>query len=378
MSETAGDDGVESLRLKTESFFCRFVGVNSDFASIVFRSCLSLLPEAEETAFLASRCLEVLCCSAVDEDSAAVDVMKTVRPEEFMVVADSMKRRFTRSHDFLYAVIDLYFKVYDGKMSEEEKTQICSCIDCNMISPQLLMEAVQNPRMPLRFVVQAMLTEQLNTQRSICSTTITATRSSDDHPSNKTEPPPANDRHNAPTLGAILQRDAALRQVAQLKSAINTTTSRIHSLEKELGNMKKLLIESERHRGVVDSGRSASFRFSKESSSGKKIERGERGSISSDNLRFRVTSSTTESSSGTPRLKKNNLGLRLIKGLKSVFRVPDNLSSSKDSKIGGSGSGSGLGSGKVNVDHEDDYVFKGDRMSIADHVILHSRNRSIS
>ncbi|KAL9251781.1 BTB/POZ domain-containing protein [Drosera capensis] len=361
----------ESLRHRTESYFSRSVSTNRDFASIVFKSCLKLLPEAEERACLASRCLEVMC---EGEDSTGEEI-RAVRPEEFVVIVESMGRRFTGSHDFLYEVIDLYLKVYDGKVSEDQKTQICNTIGCNMVSPELLMRAVQNHRMPLRFVVQAMLTEQLNTHRSICTTAV-ATRSIPNHSSSRAERPP--NHKKVPTLGAILQQDAAHRQATQLKAAINTTMSRINCLEKELSTMKKRLVESERHRGIADGGRSASFRFSNESTVNK-IERGERGSISSDNLRFRVN--TVGSPAGrlgnnaeTPRLKKSHLGQRLIRGLKSVFR------GSKDSKVGGS---SKEGEDYV-YSEDDDVLFKEGQLcstterGLAEIVHSHNRTRSIS
>ncbi|GAB4846894.1 hypothetical protein Ancab_025902 [Ancistrocladus abbreviatus] len=345
----------DSLRQKTESYFCLVVAVNRDFASIVFQSCLSLLPEAEELAFLASRCLQVLCSAEEEGDTVVVtyaDGIKTVRPEDFLIIADSMQRRFARSHDFLYTVVDLYLKVYSGKMSEDLKAQICNCIDCNMLSPQLLMHAVQNSRMPLRFVVQAMLTEQLNTHRSIFTAITTAT--STNHLSSRHELPL--DTQSVTTLGAILQRDAALRQVAQLKAAIDTTTSRIQSLEKELSGMKKRLIDSERRRNVVDSSRSASCRFSKETSN--RIERGEKGSVSSGNLRYGATAeekgrAILEGSTATdtegPRPKKSTLSQILMKGLKGVFRVPT-YSVSKDSKVGAAGKEGGDENGDGNRD----------------------------
>ncbi|EPS65728.1 hypothetical protein M569_09050, partial [Genlisea aurea] len=47
--------GEENLLQKTESYFRRIVAVNGDCASIVIRSCFSLLPEAETAASLVSR-----------------------------------------------------------------------------------------------------------------------------------------------------------------------------------------------------------------------------------------------------------------------------------------------------------------------------------
>ncbi|KNA06502.1 hypothetical protein SOVF_180390, partial [Spinacia oleracea] len=255
--EMDGIVGEESLRELTESYFRDVVRVNKTLTCDVFCSSLSLLPESEQTAFLASRCIEGLLDDAGEGGGGAVscaDGLKTVSPEGFRVIADSMQRRYTANHDLLYRVVDLYFLVYNGKMSEDQKTQITTCIDCSILSQTLLMHAVQNPRMPLRFIVQAMLIEQLNTHRSLFSvlnpTTTTTTTASTTQFDPRLSDSPA-------TLGAILERDAALRQVTQLRAAIDTTCSRIQTLENELFGMKKLLMESEKQKGGHRSSSSA-------------------------------------------------------------------------------------------------------------------------
>ncbi|KAJ0040884.1 hypothetical protein Pint_27894 [Pistacia integerrima] len=331
MTETNDDD--EDLREITEAYFCRVVTINREYALIVFRSCLSLLPEAETAAFLVSRCIDAL--SLTDEGYSMVnlfDDVVTLHAEDFEIVAESMSLRLS-GHDVLYEIVDLYFKEHSGKLTEEQKTHICCYIDCNKFSSQLLLHAVQNPRMPLRFIIRAMLTEQLNTRRSIVS----ASYNHNSHRHHQYSRDPI-------TLGAILQRDAALREAAQLKAAMNATSSRIQNLENELDGMKKLLIETEKERSeltemnkllvepaekercVLVSGRSASFHHVTENS---KIERGERGSVSSLNIRFsdgreegRALGSLSfeGSRNGNPRMKKN-ISLRLIAGLKRTFRV---------------------------------------------------------
>ncbi|KAL8168338.1 hypothetical protein V2J09_009837 [Rumex salicifolius] len=339
----AGDfrDGTgDSLQRKAESYFCRAVAVNCDLSASVFLSSLSLMPEAEDLVFLPSRCLEAL--SSMDDShdgvSGCADCLKAVPPVQFQIIVDSMQRRLNRSHDFLYGIIDLYLKVYDGNISEERKTQICSSIDCSMLSPQILMQSVQNPRMPLRFIVQAMLMEQLNTHRSV-SNAITSSRLTHHDQinyqvvDNEILPSEAN------TLSVFLQRDAALQQVAQLKAAIDTTTSRIQSLENELTNMRLRLNESKKDVSNIKEenfcGRSVSCRFSTKTVN--KVERGERGSISSSNLRFKVLPpsdqgelvqerSSSSNENGYPKTKKNIIQW-FIKGLKSALRVP--LSGSK-------------------------------------------------
>ncbi|XP_074295280.1 BTB/POZ domain-containing protein At3g49900 [Silene latifolia] len=353
------EDGVEdSLREITESYLCNVLLDNKESTYTIFRASLNLLPEAEQTARITSRCLEMLFCTVDDGDCdsggafSCADGLKTVSPENFEVIADSMQRRFTRSHDLLYRVIDLYFLVYNGKvMSEDQRTQITRCIDCSILSEPLLMHAVQNPRMPLRFVVQAMLIEQLNTHRSIFSAINTTTTTAITKPRPHHEFP----SESPATLGAILERDAALRQVAHLRSAIDTTTSRIQTLEKELSFMKKILGDRQKEKreetGILlleDGGKSASCRFSLNDGNNHKVERGERGSVSSSMVRLfgggKTNSNTTDipkhrlvgsSSSSSwcmqsdhrsPKANaKGNFRQRLIKGLRNVFGVNNKL-----------------------------------------------------
>ncbi|XP_039000774.1 BTB/POZ domain-containing protein At3g49900-like [Hibiscus syriacus] len=326
MTETKGD-GDSNLKQMTENYFHRFIAVNGEYAAIVFRSCLTLLPEAETTSFLVSRCVEAMDLA---EDGNGLDGyfddVISLRAEDFRIVTESIHQRF-EYHDLLYKIVDFYLEEHNEKTSEEQKTQICNSIDCNKLSPQLLLHAVQNPRMPLRFVVRAMLVEQLNTRRTIFS-------AADHHLSRSHRPRTSNnDDDDNITLGEILERDATKRETAQLKAAMDATSSRIQTLEKQLLCMKKILQESDENviegtgggsRDVLESGRSASFHYD----SGNKIERAYLGAPSSASFRFSdgpkeraLGSSTPENSAiASPRIKRN-IGQRLIKGIKSALRV---------------------------------------------------------
>lgn len=211
-------------------------------------------------------------------------------------------------------------------MTEEQKIRLCNYIDCTMLSSQALLHAVQNPRMPLRFVVQAMFIEQLNTRRSLFS----AANHHNHNPQSE----------DSATLTALIQRDAALRQVAQLKAAISTTNSRIQSLERELSAMRKCLQESENNRNALNSRRSQSFRFSSEN----KIERGQMGSVSSASFRIvtskglrasKSSASDQESFDRSPLVEKKSRR-RFIDVLKSAFRM-SSLVSKKNLESNGAG-----------------------------------------
>ncbi|CAI9758487.1 unnamed protein product [Fraxinus pennsylvanica] len=307
MSETRGPRD-ENLCQKTENYFRLAVAVNLEYVSIVLRSCFSLLPEVETTACLVSRCIEAL--SLMGDVEAVTSCLHDVRKlcfEDFQLILKSTNQRLIECHDLLYIITDLYLKEHIVKMTEDQKTELCTYVDCSILSSKILMRAVQNPRMPLRFVVHAMFVEQLNTRRSIISIV--------DHQDHKHQ------TEDAVTLGSILKRDAALHRVAELKAVMNSTNSRVHCLEKELSGMRKLLNESEYITNRTDLGRSASFHLSSEN----KIERGQIGSISSISL-HNVTnsvgvgySSSQVSVDGKTRM---NFRQRFVKGLKSAFRVP--------------------------------------------------------
>lgn len=112
MSDTENNTNDENLVDVTEKYFRRVVAVNRDYASVVFRSCLELLPEAETMAYLGSRCLEAW--SLEDEgdngDITCFEDFKCVDVENFMVLASSLNRRF-KCHDLIYNIALLYLKV---------------------------------------------------------------------------------------------------------------------------------------------------------------------------------------------------------------------------------------------------------------------------
>ncbi|KAF5205820.1 BTB/POZ domain-containing protein [Thalictrum thalictroides] len=340
-------NGVNNLRKKTESYFEQAVSVNREYAIIVLRSCLSLLPVAE-SASMVSRCIEALTLThhGVSENvNGWVDEIMSLTTEDFQLIADSMHEQFSDNHDLLYRIADLYLQEHTGKITEEEKTRICSSVDCNKLSPHLIMHAVQNPRMPLRFIVRAMLVEQLNTRCTIISTTTSAVNNRQP----RHNPQHNNEYNQSMTLGAMLQRDATFRQVAQLKATMEATSSKIETLEKDLMRMKKVLDSSKKkQRESSDSGRSASFRFSSE----RKIEKEDRGP-NSTSLRFSdkrergvlsLSPSSSEISMNESVILKRekSFGWKLMNGLKTALRMSPTSKHDSKSSISSKVDGNGL------------------------------------
>lgn len=180
----------------------------------------------------------------------------------------------------------------DGVLTEEEKNRVAGYVDCNRLSQQGLVHAVQNPNMPLRMVIQAMLVEQYNTRVSVFSATTSRSAAAARKP------------HKGVTLGAILQRDAAPHQVARLKASMAATNERILSLEKDLTGMKERLKESEKREVSDQPVKSASFRFSWEEK-----RRSVRGT------------SHVENGCTVGSCKGRSLGRVLLNGMRKVFRT---------------------------------------------------------
>ncbi|KAI4387205.1 hypothetical protein MLD38_005054 [Melastoma candidum] len=319
MTPGDGCDGGDDLRLRTETSFRQYVSVNVEYIPILFRSCLDLLPEAEKEALLVSRCLEAWG-GVVDGDGAVSDSLCTwledvvrVKIGDFSSMVESLHHRLT-SHDVLYKIIDLYLKEWGGKLSEQQMAQLCDAVDCTRLSPGQLVHAVQNPRVPLRFVIRAMLVEHLHTRHSVASAY--------DRLPTRPNPRDRGRPLKVPTLGSILRRDAAERQAAQLKSAMEATNSRIEGLEKEIDEMKERLLGnkedgSAKLEGPVDGSRSMSFHFGQATAAEKAVGRGGKGSVS---LRTESEGSTLMEKESTRR-NNHGFGRRLVQGLKNVFGV---------------------------------------------------------
>ncbi|KAH1223664.1 BTB/POZ domain-containing protein [Glycine max] len=307
-AELLGMTGEENLREVTESYFERVVGID---ASMVLRSCVALLPESETTASLASRCIEALVWE--DDVSCLNDVV-----------------------GYIFALENKY-----GKLTEEQKSEICNSIDCSRLSSHTLVDCVQNPRMPLRFIVRAILMEHLNTRRSVTAAArAPATTGAQQQPERT-------------SLREILQRDTADRETTQIKETMDSTYSRIQSLERELRGMKKILHEhhqaeddTRNNNNVLNSERFASFHFVPADAESSKIQRGGRGSVSSsgfvlDNVRRKnkevaggmcnlSVGSSCHDDSKTPKMTKFLRHSKLITGLKHAFRISKSTSNTTE------------------------------------------------
>lgn len=302
--EMGADDG--GLAWQAEIYFRQEVAGDARKAGHVLSACVSLLPDVT-AALLAVRCVEVL--ASEEGDGEWMEELTALPVEVFRVVAESMGTWFAHDHDLLYRIVDYYLENHRENLAEEEKSRVCHTIECSKLSHDLLLHLVQNPRLPLRFVVQAMLLDQLHTRHAYVHL---SSASAAAMPKQQSSNPSTNI-----TLGAILQRDTARRQAAHLRTSMEATSFRIESLERDLEGLRRKLRWSEEKRAEMESVRSSSFRVA---AGGK-----EEGS----------TVVVAQKSIG------KGLGRKLIDGLKSVFKT----SPSPKKAGGGGGGGGGVGGG---------------------------------
>lgn len=111
---TDGADNVENLRRKTEAYFHRTVAGDRDYATVVLKSCIELLPEVETRTGLLSKCIEALRINREVGDGDVFnwfDGVQELSGEEFRLVVGALHQKVAGSHDLLYRIIDFYFKV---------------------------------------------------------------------------------------------------------------------------------------------------------------------------------------------------------------------------------------------------------------------------
>ncbi|KAK3125547.1 hypothetical protein QOZ80_7BG0606350 [Eleusine coracana subsp. coracana] len=263
-------------RAAEDCFFQEVATAGRTGAAEVARSCAAFLggEAAGPAAALLARCLEAVAASGLDGGAEWLDDVARFPVEEFLVVVEAMRARLVHDHDLLYTVVDRYLEKHKGKLTEEEKSRLCYAVSCTKLSQHVFMHLVQNPRLPLRFVVQAMLVEQLSSHHFML-----LTHHRRHHHAAAADPPvpplkssvvSGGDAAASMTLGDILQRDSVLRQSAHIRASMQATSARIESLERELAGLRTRLRRSEQqhqqhhqHAAAIDSapGKSASFRI---------------------------------------------------------------------------------------------------------------------
>ncbi|KAK4361958.1 hypothetical protein RND71_017199 [Anisodus tanguticus] len=97
---------------------------------------------------------------------AAVDGNLTL--SEFIGLASALPGHARSTDDALYRAIDTYLKAHPG-VTKQERKSLCRLIDSRKLSPEASLHATQNERLPVRAVIQVLLSEQtkLNNKQRI-------------------------------------------------------------------------------------------------------------------------------------------------------------------------------------------------------------------
>ncbi|CAN6205899.1 unnamed protein product [Urochloa humidicola] len=188
-----------------------------------------------------------------------------LRPERLSELIGVIPAGDRKNHNHLYEAINTYLVEHRG-LSGEEKAALCGHLDCRKLSHEACIQAVQNDRMPLRLIVQALFVQQLHTHRAFteCSGSFRCVHSgelvpgaglytpSPGCPAIPTSQPLSSgspyESHRAP---APRERDARLR-ARDDASDYETASFRIQALEQEIISLKQTL---QRHNTLKGSSR---------------------------------------------------------------------------------------------------------------------------
>ncbi|KAK3127542.1 hypothetical protein QOZ80_7AG0574760 [Eleusine coracana subsp. coracana] len=174
----------------------------------------------------------------------------SVRLAELISVVPAGDRK---THDHLYEAINTFLVEHEG-LSGEEKATLCGHLDCRKLSHELCIQAVQNDRMPLRLIVQALFVQQLHTHRAFteCSDSFRCVHSGELVPGAYTLSPAAAAVPTSQPLSASSPRDVKLRARDDASSEYETASFRIQALEQEIISLKQTL---QRHNTLKGSAR---------------------------------------------------------------------------------------------------------------------------
>ncbi|KDP29896.1 hypothetical protein JCGZ_18465 [Jatropha curcas] len=139
-------------------------------------------------------------------------------------------------------------------VTQEEKGAACKYLNCQKLSQEACIEAVQNELMPLRLIVQALFVQQLNTHQVFkeCSDSsrfahcgefsgsLSSSRCPNSKSQNLAESPYSDGAEPvSKTLNFLLQNDIAAQRYELSRKEYESTSFRIQNLEQELLSLKQ-------------------------------------------------------------------------------------------------------------------------------------------
>ncbi|OEL23670.1 BTB/POZ domain-containing protein [Dichanthelium oligosanthes] len=183
-----------------------------------------------------------------------------LRPERLSELIGVIPAGDRKNHNHLYEAINTYLVEHRG-LSGDEKATLCGHLDCRKLSHEACIQAVQNDRMPLRLIVQALFVQQLHTHRAFteCSDSFRCMHSGELVPGAGAYTPSPGCPAAIPTSQPLSSsspydappRDAKLR-ARDDASDYETASFRIQALEQEIISLKQTL---QRHNTLKGSAR---------------------------------------------------------------------------------------------------------------------------
>lgn len=190
-----------------------------------------------------------------------------LEPGRFIELIEVVPMANRGTHDHLYRAMNT-FLLEHPHLSAEEKATVCKYLDCQKLSQETCIQAVQNEQMPLRLIVQALYVQQLHTHQAFkdCSDSfrymhcgefsgsLPSSRCLLPKSQNLGESPykPASEvRENVGTpLGSLLQKDIAMRRSELTKEDYESASFRLQGLERELTSLKRSLQRQNTSKGL--------------------------------------------------------------------------------------------------------------------------------
>ncbi|CBI28410.3 unnamed protein product, partial [Vitis vinifera] len=175
-------------------------------------------------------------------------------PKRFMYLIEIVLVSSRQTHDHLYRAMNAFLHAHPN-ISQEEKGMVCKYLDCQKLSQEVCIEAVQNELMPLRLIVQALFLQQMNTHQAFkeCSDSFryahcgefSGSLSSSRYPNSKSqnlgESPYMDGEPGSRPLSFLLQKDPVMQRSELSKKDYESTSFRIQNLEQELMSLKRNL-----------------------------------------------------------------------------------------------------------------------------------------
>ncbi|KAJ6919504.1 BTB/POZ domain-containing protein [Populus alba x Populus x berolinensis] len=178
----------------------------------------------------------------IDGYLAEIGSDANLKSDRFYNLAISLPEQARLFDDGLYRAVDVYLKSHPWT-SEAEREKICGIMDCQKLTIEACTHAAQNERLPLRAVVQVLFFEQLQLRHAIAGTLI-AVEADSARPSllrRREEEIEAEAEAGAMQEGNSNAWRGAVRENQGLRLDMDSMRTRVHQLERECSNMKRVI-----------------------------------------------------------------------------------------------------------------------------------------